>query len=285
MFSVRKKYTFIVSMIAILFIAPYASAKALRLEISPKKISQGDAFFIKVTGVKASQLPSASFMRNRLYFGSCGEGCYLAVGAAGIKTKPGVHTIKLKAGKNKRNLKLSVKKANFPKLELSLPEDRVMLNPADLCRAERENDKLEEIFQTVSDKLWDGSFTSPLENELSTLYGTKRIMNGKWVSVHRGVDIKGQEGEEVRASNNGRVALTEELFFGGNTIILDHGQGIFTMYMHLSGMKVNIGDIVSKGDVIGIVGSSGRSSGPHLHFGAKVTNINVNPVSLMKLAL
>jgi murein DD-endopeptidase MepM/ murein hydrolase activator NlpD len=188
-------------------------------------------------------------------------------------------------GKKRRNVILSVKEVKFPVLELTLAADRVILSPEDLDRTKREDIRLGEIFQEVSVKLWDGGFVRPLDNELSTVYGTKRIMNGEWVSIHKGVDIKGKEGEEVKASNNGRVVLAEGLFFGGNTVIVDHGQGIYTIYMHLSKMKVNPGDIVSKGEAVGLVGSSGRATGPHLHFGAKVMNTSVNPVSLTELKL
>ena len=110
-------------------------------------------------------------------------------------------------------------------------------------------------------------------------------MNGKWVSIHRGVDMKGKTGEEIKASNRGKVVLNEDLFFGGRTIILDHGQGVFTIYMHLSEALVKPEDMVSKGAVIGLVGSSGRATGPHLHFGVKVMDLSVNPVSLIKLKL
>jgi murein DD-endopeptidase MepM/ murein hydrolase activator NlpD len=79
--------------------------------------------------------------------------------------------------------------------------------------------------------------------------------------------------------------MAEEFFFGGNTIILDHGQGIYTIYMHLSGFNVQTGAIVSKEDIVGYVGSTGRASGPHLHFGVKVTNINTNPDAFTKLGL
>jgi murein DD-endopeptidase MepM/ murein hydrolase activator NlpD len=139
--------------------------------------------------------------------------------------------------------------------------------------------------EVESERLWKGSFVLPLLNPLSTLFGTVRIINGETVSVHRGLDMKGLEGEEIRASNRGRVVLTEELFFGGNTVILDHGQGIFTIYMHMSQFHVRPGDLVSKNDLIGYVGSSGRSSGPHLHFGVKVTGMNANPVSIVDLKL
>lgn len=282
-----KKHNFVLFFLLPMFLLfPVCGyAKTLHVEIAPKKIGQGDVFFIKVSNVKTSQVPSASLGNNEFYFSSCGEGCYIAIGAAEITSKPGPHIVKLKVGRRQKNLRLSVKKIKFPMLKLTLPEDKVILNPEDLDRTKSEDIRLGEIFQSVSDKLWEGRFISPLRNELSTAFGTERIMNGKWVSIHKGVDIKGKEGEEVKASNKGRVVLAEGLFFGGNTVIVDHGQGICTIYMHLSKIEVNPGATVSKGEVIGFVGSSGRSSGPHLHFGAKVMNIPVNPVSLTELKL
>jgi murein DD-endopeptidase MepM/ murein hydrolase activator NlpD len=278
--------TTVVFLITTLFVfSTLAYAKVLRIEVSPKKINPGDAFVINVRNAKTSLLPTASLSGKEFYFSDCGNGCSQAIGAVDIETKPGYYIIRLKAGAKTKNLKLYVRKARFPKTELTLPEDKVFLSPEDLDRTKSESKRLEEIFQRLSDKLWDGSFIKPLENYLITAFGAERIMNGKWVSVHKGVDIKGHEGDKVKASNNGRVITAEELFFGGKTIVLDHGQGIYTIYMHLLRMDVNPGDIVSKGGVIGFVGSSGRSTGPHLHFGAKVLNISVNPVSLWNLHL
>jgi murein DD-endopeptidase MepM/ murein hydrolase activator NlpD len=202
-----------------------------------------------------------------------------------METKPGVHTIQLSVGKGKTNLNLVVKDTSFPTVRLSLPEEKVFLSPKNLKRAKREDGRLKSIWQIATDKLWKRSFILPLGNNISAVFGTKRIINQKKVSVHKGMDIKGKAGEEVKASNRGRVVLVEELFFGGNTVILDHGQGIYTIYMHLSKFNVKPGDIVSKGNIIGFVGSSGRASGPHLHFGVKVLNINTNPLSFLKLDL
>ena len=125
----------------------------------------------------------------------------------------------------------------------------------------------------------------PLANEISTAFGTRRIINDKVMSSHRGLDIRGKTGEPVRASNNGRVVLAQDLFYGGNTVVLDHGQGIYTIYMHLSHFKVQEREMVSKGETVGLVGSTGRSTGPHLHFGVKVQNISVNPLSFTRLVL
>ena len=260
-------------------------AKPLRVTIYPKKISPGDAFVLKVTGMKALRTPSVLFMKKELSLSDCGKGCYLAVGAVDIETRPKSYAVTVKAGNRKRSLKLLVKRKEFPELCLTLPDEKVTPSPDDLKRVEDENRKLAEIFQNISEGLWDGKFVVPLENQISTVFGTRRIMNEKWTSVHKGVDIRGREGDNVEASNGGKVVLAEELFFGGNTIILDHGQGIYTIYMHLSGFNVKLGDYVEKADTIGFVGSSGRATGPHLHFGAKVMGINVDPVSMMKLKL
>jgi murein DD-endopeptidase MepM/ murein hydrolase activator NlpD len=224
-------------------------------------------------------------MGKKFYFSRCGKHCFIAVGAVEMKTIAGSYTINLKIGKKRMCKSIVVKPSRFPILELTLPEDEVFLSAESLKRTKKEEKQLKSIFKKVNHRLWEGDFILPLENEISSLYGTKRIFNEKRISPHNGMDIRGEEGEEIRASNSGRVVLGDELFFGGKTIILDHGQGIYTLYMHLSKISVRYREMVSKGDVIGLVGSSGRSSGPHLHFGIKVMNININPLSLVELDL
>jgi hypothetical protein len=259
---------------------------AFHAEVLPHEIKQGDAFIIKLTDVpKSSPAPVANINTERLNFSSCGDACFIALGAIEMKTKPGTYTMNIFVGEQTIPLKLTVQPSNFPTLKLTLPDEKVFLSPGDLKRVRKENKKLQSLFLTASEKLWHGRFILPLEHDFSTVFGIKRIMNEKRVSIHRGLDIRGKMGERVKASNHGKVVLTEELFFGGNTVIIDHGQGIYTIYMHLSAFNVQPGTIVSKGDTIGFVGTSGRATGPHLHFGVKVHNISVNPVSLVELQL
>ena len=266
-------------------LSPVTHAAAFHAELQPVKVYPGDAFILRVTGLKRSAVPSAFLKQLPLRFSSCGKGCFLAIGAIDLNTKPGSHRISLKIGKKKTTMRLRVLHATFATIHLSLPEEKASPSPGDIERINREADLLNAIWQIDSEKLWGGDFMLPLEKPLSTRFGTKRIINEDTESIHRGLDMEGEEGEALHASNRGRVVLTEELFFGGNTVILDHGQGIFTVYMHLSGFNVAPGDLVSKDDVIGYVGSSGRSSGPHLHFGVKVMGINANPVSVSDLRL
>jgi hypothetical protein len=260
-------------------------ADAFQARIIPSRIYPGDVFMIRVSGLKKAADPSALLNDKPLHFSSCGKGCFIGLGAFDLSTRPGVYRMLLKAGQQKTMLRMRVLKGRFETIHLTLPEEKVSPSPENIVRIEKEADLLNSIWQIDSERLWEGSFLLPLQNPLSTPFGTKRIINMATVSIHKGLDIKGQEGEEIRASNTGRVILTEELFFGGNTVILDHGQGIFTVYMHMSGFKVSPGDLVSKNDIIGFVGSTGRASGPHLHFGVKMSGINVNPVSLTGLKL
>jgi len=268
-----------------LFALPFSQAEAFQARILPSRIHQGDAFMIKVSGLKGTAEPSAVLEGKQVLFSGCGKGCFVAIAAIDLQSEPGIYRIPLKVGRRKTALRLRVLKGRFETIHLTLPEEKVSPSPEDLERIRREADLLNSLWEVQSERLWEGSFVLPLQNPLSTPFGTMRIINGEMVSIHRGLDMKGLEGEEIRASNRGTVVLTDELFFGGNTVILDHGQGIFTVYMHLSRFNVSPGDLVAKNDVIGYVGSSGRSSGPHLHFGVKVKGVNASPVSIAGLKL
>lgn len=264
---------------------PALPAEAFKAKVYPSKIYQGDAFMVRVSGLKKKAEPSAVLNNKSLSFSSCGKGCFVAIGAVDLTASPGTYKIPLKVGRRKSMLRMRVLESRFETIHLTLPEEKVSPGTEDIERIKKEADLLNSLWLVDSGKLWEGSFVLPLDNPLSTSFGTKRIINKETVSLHRGLDMQGEEGEGIKASNTGRVVLTEEFFFGGKTVVVDHGQGIFTVYMHLSNFNVCPGDLVSKDDIIGFVGSSGRSSGPHLHFGVKVKGVSTNPVSITGLKL
>jgi murein DD-endopeptidase MepM/ murein hydrolase activator NlpD len=263
----------------------YTPAGSFQADVFPSEINPGDAFRIKVSGAKTSEIPSAVLNIKQITFSRCGKSCFVAIGSVSIETKPGEYLIRLAIGNESRDIKLVVKEAIFPEQHLTLPDKKVFLSPEDLQRAQREAKRLKLIWPGTTERLWSGKFVLPLENDISTVFGVKRIINKKKNSSHRGIDIKGKRGERVKASNRGRVILADKLFFGGKTVVLDHGDGIYTIYMHLSEVNVKHDAVVSKGDIIGFVGSTGRATGPHLHFGVKVLEINTNPVSFVRLQL
>ncbi len=270
---------------SLLVLLTCTSTGAFQADIFPSRVNQGDAFAIRVRGVNSPEQPSAFSNGGRIPLTQCGEDCFIGVAAVAIDTKPGTDRIQLQAGGGIRYLKLVVKRVRFPRKDLHLPDEKVFLSPEDMERVKREEQKLKLLWQQETGRLWEGNFILPLDNRISTAFGVKRVLNRRKTSVHQGIDIKGREGEEVRAANTGKVILAEDLFFGGNTVVLDHGQGIYTTYMHLSGFKIKCGDIVSKGESIGYVGSSGRSTGPHLHFAVKIIQVSTNPLSLVRLKL
>jgi murein DD-endopeptidase MepM/ murein hydrolase activator NlpD len=114
-------------------------------------------------------------------------------------------------------------------------------------------------------------------------FGSRRVFNGEARSPHSGLDLAAREGQEVSAPAPARVALAEDLYFSGGTVILDHGAGLFTSYFHLSRIDVHVGDVLAAGGRVGAVGSTGRATGPHLHWSARLDGARVNPLGLLEL--
>ncbi len=142
------------------------------------------------------------------------------------------------------------------------------------------------LSQYTEKKFTENSFIKPLKVlSISTSFGAKRIINGKKRSVHWGVDFKAPEGTKVYASLSGRVVLAKELFYTGKTVVIDHGMGLHTLYAHLSKITVKEGQDVKGGQIIGKVGSTGRSTGPHLHFGIYLGGVRVDPFLAFRLKL
>lgn len=125
--------------------------------------------------------------------------------------------------------------------------------------------------------LFRGPFVKPIEGILTTPYGYTRYVNGKYDSSHMALDLAAKEGTPIKATNDGVIALAETLYLTGNAIYIDHGMELFSQYAHLSELRVKVGDRVKQGDIIGLVGTTGFSTGPHLHFTFWAHNIQANP--------
>jgi murein DD-endopeptidase MepM/ murein hydrolase activator NlpD len=140
---------------------------------------------------------------------------------------------------------------------------------------------------SVREEKWlgEGAFERPHPGGMTPNFGEKRIYNNVPRSTHSGVDIEAAYGSPVRASNSGRVVLAKDLYFSGKTVIIDHGLGLFTFYCHFSRLNVSRGEMVKKGAVIALAGSTGRSTGPHLHWGVRLLGSRVDPAALLGLAL
>ncbi|HTO87868.1 MAG TPA: M23 family metallopeptidase [Thermoanaerobaculia bacterium] len=179
---------------------------------------------------------------------------------------------------------LRVVSGRFPSEPLRVAPEFVE-PPADaLPRIDAERERVASLWKAPEQpRRWAGPFRLPVEGALRDNFGARRVFNGRPRSPHNGVDFPAPAGTPVRAPAPARVALAEELYFSGGTVILDHGGGLFTSYFHLSRLEVAEGELVREGQEIGAVGSTGRVTGPHLHWSARLEGARVNPLFLLRL--
>lgn len=172
----------------------------------------------------------------------------------------------------------------FTEQHLTLPKQMVDLDEETLVRVTQEKEKIYALWDIGEKKaMWDGKWLMPVEGTRSGSFGKRRVINGESKNPHNGEDISAPAGKPVIAPNSGIVRLAEDQFYGGNTLVIDHGAGLFTFYMHMESLNVTEGQHVAKGERLGHVGSTGRSTGPHLHWGGRLNNARINPVSLTRL--
>ena len=178
---------------------------------------------------------------------------------------------------------ITVKAGKFATESLKVAPNFVEPNPEQLMRAEIERKRLREIFATVTpEKLWQGPFRVPLDGvKTGGNFGKRRVLNGQPGSPHSGVDFSALTGTPVHAAQRGRVVLAEALYFSGNTVLVDHGLGVYTLYGHFSEIAVKPGDLVETGALLGKVGATGRVTGPHLHWGLTVNRARVNALQIV----
>ena len=186
-----------------------------------------------------------------------------------------------------RKWPIQVRPRRFAVQRLTLHQHMVELDPETATRVSEEAGRLKALWEAATpERLWRGAFLSPvISGAKPEGFGLRRIINNQPRSPHSGADYKAPRGSVVRAPNAGRVTLAEEQFFGGNVLVLDHGNGLYTLYFHLQDSLVKPGDLVQKGQEVGRVGATGRATGPHLHFGVRLNGARIDPAALLRLSL
>ncbi len=218
-----------------------------------------------------------------------GERWVTAIGVD-LDARPGTHDAGLvltfaDGREERRSQPLEVRAVEFPTTELRVEPRYVELAPEDQARAERESREIAAIYsQLTPEPYWREPFVVPIPGTTGGRnFGHRRIFNGQPRAPHSGADLRAATGTPVHASNRGRVVLAKELFFSGNAVFVDHGLGVYSVYLHLSEIHVEPGEIVERGQVVGLAGATGRVTGPHLHWGARVLDARVDPFSLLGL--
>ena len=208
--------------------------------------------------------------------------------AVPFKTAPGAHELKISwrqsGAAGQRLIPFNVIRGDYSSERLKVDPGRVNPSEKNRRRAAREHAEVRRIYATGDRRpKWQAPFERPLGSPITSPFGNRRLFNGELVSYHSGVDFRAATGTPVKAANRGVVRLAKNLFYAGNTLLIDHGAGIFTIYAHLSRMDVSPGQSVDRGEQIGLTGRSGRVSGPHLHWGVKLNGQNVAPLQFIEL--
>jgi murein DD-endopeptidase MepM/ murein hydrolase activator NlpD len=251
------------------------------VELTPSPVVQGQTLVVKVQAEGIAGL-SGLYDEGRLVIFVEGEGEHWALVGIHALTEAGTHPLKLTATDTEGQqtevlLSVPVVDGGYGVENIVLSPGRSALLDPDLLKAERE--RLAQVFGVFGrQQLWVGSFTVPVEGPITSKFGTQRSYNGGPAqSYHEGIDYDAPPGAAVLAANDGQVALAEPLTVRGNAVIIDHGLGVHSGYYHLSEIKVQEGQQVKKGDVVGKLGDTGLATGPHLHWEIRVHGINVDP--------
>jgi murein DD-endopeptidase MepM/ murein hydrolase activator NlpD len=151
-------------------------------------------------------------------------------------------------------------------------------------RIAKEYSEAMKIYNSVSPKSYlREPFILPMQSKITSEFGKARVYNGSLKGYHSGTDFRAKTGTPIIAANDGKVALVKQRFYSGGTVILDHGEGIYTCYFHMSHFDVKEGEFVKRGQKLGLSGQSGRVTGPHLHFSARISGVQVDPLQLISL--
>jgi murein DD-endopeptidase MepM/ murein hydrolase activator NlpD len=262
-----------------------------KVSIAPKVIERGSPCLFTVTSAEALSTLNGLIMGKKVFFNPDKlRKTWYGLAGVDLESPLGSQTITFKgsaasgrAVSFNAQFEIVARKTNIRvPLEFTDPDDE------EKARIAREALLNRDIFRRPSsDALWNGSFLRPVDTGIqltAAFAGTRRFSSGP-LKTHRGADFGAPEGTPVKAINSGRVILARNLFYDGNMVTIDHGQGLLSLYLHLSEMKVKEGDTVSSGQTIGASGSTGRASGPNLHLQVKWEGTDIDPVDLMALKL
>jgi len=263
---------------------------ALKVTHEARSLRPGEVVLLKVESPRPlRRLEVAVFEREFPAF-TDGDGLtWTSLVGIDLDTRPDRYTVKISGyGSNGNPVTgqdtLIITPRKFPTRHLTVDERYVSPPPELLARIKEESEKVRAIFDSVSrQRYWSAPFEVPVPGPPISSFGTRSVYNRQPRSPHSGTDFRGAAGTPVRAPNAGKVVLAADLYYSGNTLILDHGFGLYSYFGHLSAFSVQEGDRVNAGQVLGKVGATGLATGPHLHWAVRLVGTRVDPLSLLGL--
>ena len=264
----------------LLVVFAVTTAQSLTVTHTARAIRPGEVVVLTVRGATAP-ISVHAFGSDWPAFAAGDHSSRVLIGID-LGTKPGHYDVAVTSGESRTSYPLVVSARQFPTRRLSV--DPALVNPPPEAqeRIDRESRELAAIWQaSPAERLWHAAFVRPVPDAANSAFGTHSIFNGEPKSQHAGADFLSPSGRPVRAPNAGRVVIAGDRYFSGNTVVIDHGQGLFSLLAHLSAIDVKPGDLVAAGAVVGKVGATGRVTGPHLHWAVRLHGARVDPLSLL----
>jgi len=272
--------------------ADSTAASAWQVRTEPATLVNGaPAILYVVPPVKVEAL-GGSWMGHKIFFSfDPASHSWYALFGTGLNRTPGKYPLVLEGRTDPGTTvsfqqELDLASQAYPLVELKVQHQYTAPSRRLLRRIRKEEILKHRVFGESSEaQLWRGPFLSPVREPVTEQFGVRRIFNGELKTEHLGLDFHAPRGTRVQAANSGRVILARRLFFEGNCVIVDHGEGLMTLYMHLSKFKVRKGQRVRRGQLLGLSGATGRATGPHLHLAVRWEGVYLDPAKLLKLDL
>jgi murein DD-endopeptidase MepM/ murein hydrolase activator NlpD len=280
------------------FVSPATTAQddlPLTIQIHARAVAPGEPLRVEVLSPEALESVEGKFLGQSVFMvrqGSSDEGeRWTGWTMVALDEEAGITLLELhgtSAGGRPvvGSHAVTIEAKEFPEEHLSVPSKYVSPPPEVEARLAQERKKLRAIYESRRQFVpGEEPFVRPVPGDPTSTFGTRRLYNGKPRSPHPGLDLRAATGTPVRSSGGGLVVLSQDLYYSGNTVIVDHGGGLFTIYAHLSELHAAEGQEIAAGDVVGLSGATGRVTGPHLHWGAKIGNRPFDPQALLDPAL
>ena len=291
---IKSASTAILLAVVLFLSATSLPAKAAPWAVSsqPSKLINGTPVLFRVATKKTLRSLSGTWLNHTLQFtydASSKE--WFALAGTSFETKPGSYPVELRAETAAGQAvsfekKIRVQHQSYPQVPLKVAGKYTAPNPEDQAAILKDKETKADIFKTSTPgRKWSGSFAPPAKADISDVFGVQRVFNGTVQSTHQGLDFRVPAGTPVSAVNGGHVILARFLFFEGNCVVIDHGQGLLSLYLHMSKFSVKEGDDVEKGQELGLSGGTGRATGPHLHLAVRWQGVYLDPQALLKLDL
>jgi murein DD-endopeptidase MepM/ murein hydrolase activator NlpD len=266
-------------------------AQSPAITLVPAVVQAGAPELIRVSAANAASIDGEWLGRKLEFFLGSDKLAWFALAGVDVDAPVSPSALKItihdaNGGTRALSRTIRIRPAHYPTSSLTVAPQFVQPGPEALKQIDADQLLTQKAYASSALKpLWQGNFRPPVSSPQSERFGTRRIFNGTLASNHKGLDFRAPPGTPVRAGNSGVVVLAQPLYYAGNTVIIDHGLGLFTLYMHLSKITVREGQHVVRGQRLGLSGATGRVTGPHLHWAVRWQGAYLDPAKLLHLDL